>query len=92
MLDLSKPFDLVNCSILLNKLRSYGIRGSGCKWFGNYLEERRQRVAIDEVYSGWSDIKKGVPRGSILGPLLFTIYVNELPLVVNFKIKQYADD
>ena len=92
MLDLSKAFDLVNHSILLKKLRSYGIRGSECKWFGNYLEERRQRVAIDGVYSDWSDIKRGVPQGSILGPLLFTIYVNDLPLVVNSKIKQYADD
>ena len=73
-------------------MRSYGIRGSECKWFGNYLEEWRQRVAIDGVYSGWSDIKRGVPQGSILGPLLFTIYVNDLPLVVNSKIKQYADD
>ena len=92
MLDLSNAFDLVNHSILLKKLRSYGIRSSECKWFGNYLEERRQRVAIDGVYSGWRDIKRGVPQGSILGPLLFTIYVNDLPLVVNSKIKQYADD
>ena len=92
MLDLSKSFDVINHSILLEKLRSYGIMDSECRWCGNYLEQWRQRVAIDGVYSGWSNIKRGVSPGSILGSLLFTMYVTDLPLAVNSKIKQYADD
>ena len=93
MVDLSKAFDMVSHSILLRKLESYGVRGGELGWFANYLNGRRQRVCINGVQSGWTGILRGVPQGSILGPLLFTIYVNDLPQsVMHGRIKQYADD
>ena len=93
MVDLSKAFDMVSHTILLKKLASYGVRAGELRWFDNYLNGRRQRVCINGVQSCWTDILRGVPQGSILGPLLFTIYVNDLPQsVVHGKIKQYADD
>ncbi len=93
MIDLSKAFDVVDHSILLRKLVSYGIRGSALKWFTNYFDGRRQRVVIGSARSEWSIIKRGVPQGSILGPLLFTLYVNDLPHAVKeCTVKQYADD
>ena len=93
MVDLSKAFDIVDHSILLQKLEGYGIRGNALKLFANYLDGRKQRVVIGSAMSEWSNIRRGVPQGSILGPLLFTIYVNDLPLAVKrCTVKQYADD
>ena len=93
MLDLSKAFDLVDHSILLQKLRRYGVRGDELKWFKGYLDGRRQRVCVGEEKSAWSDVKRGVPQGSILGPLLFILYANDLPQEVQHcEVKQYADD
>jgi hypothetical protein len=93
LVDLSKAFDLVNHSVLLRKMSSYGVRGKEWKWFQDYLTGRRQRVCVGEEKSGWTNIMKGVPQGSILGPLLFTIYVNDLHKVVSqSEVKQYADD
>ena len=93
MIDLSKAFDSVNHSILCAKLEGYGVRAEALKWFRGYLSGRRQGVCFENAVSEWRDIKRGVPQGSILGPLLFTIYVNDLPeAVVNSRTKQYADD
>ena len=93
MVDLSKAFDTISHPILHRKLASYGVRNDELKWFKSYLDGRRQRVCIGAVQSAWSDIRRGVPQGSILGPLLFTIYVNDLPqAVVQSKVRQYADD
>ena len=75
MLDLSKAFDSVDHSILLQKLERYGVRGDELEWFKGYLYGRRQRVCVGEEKSAWSDVRRGVPQGSILGPLLFILSV-----------------
>ena len=91
-LDLKKAFDTVNHELLINKLNSLGIKGNELNWFVSYLNNRVQAVNIGHSMSNFQGIKVGVPQGSILGPLLFIIYVNDLPLCVNCKTVMYADD
>ena len=78
---------------MLGKLGQYGVRGKELEWFDGYLSCRRQRVCIGEAKSKWTEVKRGVPQGSILRPFLFILYVNDLPQIVqNSSVKQYADD
>ena len=91
-LDLSKAFDSIDHSLLLRKLQSYGVEGNEHKWFSNYLDGRKQRVKLEVSYSDWANVLRGVPQGSILGPLLFLLYVNDLPdVVTKCTVNMYAD-
>ena len=83
-MDLSKAFDTLNHQILLNKLNFYGISGIALEWFSSYLTGRQQFVEIDGVSSNSLTLSTGVPQGSILGPLLFLIYMNDIPNASKF--------
>ena len=92
-LDFSKTFDTVNHDVLLQKLQHYGIRGSALKWFQSYLSDRCQYVTYNGLESSKKAINCGVPQGSIHGPLLFIIYINDLSNVCNHMMSLlFADD
>ena len=91
-LDFSKAFDTVPHNRLLLKLENCGIKGHLLKWFEKFLTGRRQRVCINHCVSTWSMVSSGVPQGSILGPLLFIIYINDIGSNLTSKTKLFADD
>ena len=92
-LDLSKAFDTLNHNILLHKLKHYGLSKNSTRLIKNYLENKTQYVNFDNVNSDHQKIYTGVPRGSILGPLLFLIYVNDLHISTKlFQFILFADD
>ena len=92
-MDLSKAFDTLDHIILLNKLRYYGIDGVELKWFKSYLQNRKQYVEIDANKSELKNITTGVPQGSVLGPLLFLIYMNDIQEAsAAFSSVLFADD
>lgn len=92
LLDLQKAFDTVVHSILLTKLEALGLSNDAVRWFRSYLSDRQQLVDVSGTFSSCEDISCGVPQGSILGPLLFLIYVNDMSGVVENKLLLYADD
>ena len=91
--DFQKAFDTVNHKILLHKLEHYGVRGIANNWFSSYLSNRQQYVSIGSTNSEIKPIIHGVPQGSVLGPLLFLIYINDLNRCIRFSTtRHFADD
>ena len=91
-LDFKKAFDAVPHKRLITKLYAYGIRGKVLKWVEAFLTGRFQRVVINGEASTWAEVSSGIPQGSVLGPLCFLVYINDLPGEVKSSIKLYADD
>ena len=92
-LDLSKAFDTVNHDILLHKMSHYGIRGNALKWFNSYLKDRQQITCVSKCCSSKELVNIGVPQGSVLGPILFLIYVNDMSKCIGEEgIRIFADD
>jgi ribonuclease P/MRP protein subunit RPP40 len=92
IMDFSKAFDKVPHQRLLLKLNHYGVRGETLSWIGGFLSNRRQRVLVDGVASPWASVRSGVPQGTVLGPLLFLAYINDLPNYTDSPIRLFADD
>ena len=90
--DISKAFDRVWHAGLIHKLKCIGIRGGLLRWFSSYLSGRKQKVVIPGAQSNWNYIQAGVPQGSILGPLLFLIFINDIVVDINANIRLFADD
>ena len=91
--DLSKAFDCLNHELLIAKMEAYGFNQDSLMYIYSYLSDRRQRTKINNTFSSWADIKSGVPQGSILGPLLFNIYLNDIFFFLNGTwLANYADD
>ncbi len=91
-LDFAKAFDTVPHQRLLKKLEGYGITGNILGWITDFLTNRRQRVAVNGSFSSWTPVLSGIPQGSVLGPVLFICYINDMPGEVNSMIEMFADD
>ena len=92
-MDLSKAFDTLNHDLLIAKLGAYGFETDALRYMKSYLTNRKQRVRVNKTFSEWERITTGVPQGSILGPLPFNIFLNDLFLFIsNSSLSNYADD
>ena len=92
ILDFSKAFDMVPHKLLLHKLEKYGIRGQLLQWLEHFLTKRKMRVVVDGEASQDADVLSGVPQGTVLGPILFLVHINDLPESVLSSVRLFADD
>ena len=92
IMDFAKAFDKVNHSLLLHKLYHYGVRGPVNRWIAGFLQDQKQTVVVDGAKSDSVAVKSGVPQGSVLGPSLFLVYINDLPGTVSSPVRLLADD
>ena len=90
--DFSKAFDSVPHQRLLAKLNHYGIRGKNLQWRQSFLLDRKQRVVLNGSSSPWSPVISGVPQGTVLGPLLFLLYINDIVDNITSQVSLFADD
>ena len=91
-LDFCKAFDKIPHRRLMKKIWAYGIRGKVYKWIEEFLKNRIQRVVVNGSFSSYKKVTSGIPQGSVLGPILFVIFINDLPEVIQTAVRLYADD
>ena len=91
-LDFSKAFDKVPHKRLIEKLKAHGIRGEVANWIEEWLSDRKQRVVVNGENSEWEQVESEVPQGSVLGPVLFTVFINDLDDRIESRITKFADD
>ena len=91
-LDFQKAFDKVPHKRLISKLKSHGMGNSIINWIEQWLTDRRQRVVVDGEVSTWKSVLSGVPQGSVIGPILLLVYINDLEEGITGKILKFADD
>ena len=92
LLDFQKAFDTIPHQWLLCKLQSYGIQNQLYSWIGSWLTQRKQRVIVDGLASVWVPVKSGVPQGTVLGPLMFLIYINDIGDNISSSLRLFAND
>ena len=90
--DFCKAFDKIPHQRLMKKNWAYGIRGKVYKWIEEFLKNRIQRVVVNGSFSSYKKVASGIPQGSVLGPILFVIFINDLPEVIQTAVRLYAGD